>query len=51
MINFLPGIQSTASALTAERVRMDVVSQNIANADSPGYKPKDLKPLNPANLK
>jgi len=34
MINFFPGIQSTASALTAERVRMEVVSQNIANANT-----------------
>ncbi|MDX1952343.1 MAG: flagellar basal body rod protein FlgC [Verrucomicrobiota bacterium] len=32
MINFIPGIQSSSSALTAERIRMDVVSQNIANA-------------------
>jgi flagellar basal-body rod protein FlgC len=34
MINFLNGIQSTAAALTAERVRMDVISQNIANANT-----------------
>ncbi|HTI70333.1 MAG TPA: flagellar basal body rod protein FlgC [Candidatus Limnocylindria bacterium] len=32
MINLLSGIQSTSSALEAERVRMEVVSQNIANA-------------------
>jgi flagellar basal-body rod protein FlgC len=32
MINLLPGIQSTSSALTAERIRMEVVSQNIANS-------------------
>jgi flagellar basal-body rod protein FlgC len=32
MINLLPGIESTTSALQAERTRMDVVSQNIANA-------------------
>lgn len=32
MINILPGIQSTSSALTAERIRMEVVSANIANA-------------------
>lgn len=25
--------------------RQDVLSQNIANADTPGYKPKDLKKL------
>jgi flagellar basal-body rod protein FlgC len=34
MINFLSGIQSTAAALTAERVRMDVISQNVANANT-----------------
>lgn len=34
MINFLPGIQSTVAALSAERVRMEVVSQNIANANT-----------------
>ncbi|HYG33584.1 MAG TPA: flagellar basal body rod protein FlgC [Clostridia bacterium] len=34
MINFLPGIQSTSSALAAERVRLDVISQNIANANT-----------------
>ena len=32
-INFLPGIESSASALNAERVRMEVISQNIANAE------------------
>jgi flagellar basal-body rod protein FlgC len=32
MINILPGINSTTAALNAERVRMDVISQNIANA-------------------
>jgi flagellar basal-body rod protein FlgC len=33
MINLLNGIESTAAALTAERIRMDVVAQNIANAN------------------
>ena len=32
MVNLLGGINSTSSALKAERVRMDVVAQNIANA-------------------
>lgn len=31
-MNFITGLQSTASALNAEKVRMDVVAQNIANA-------------------
>ncbi|HZQ46763.1 MAG TPA: flagellar basal body protein, partial [Verrucomicrobiae bacterium] len=34
MINLLPGINSTSAALDAERIRMDVVSQNIANVDT-----------------
>jgi len=33
-INILPGINSTSSALAAERVRMEVISQNIANANT-----------------
>ena len=34
MINLLTGIASTASALNAERIRMEVVSQNMANANT-----------------
>jgi flagellar basal-body rod protein FlgC len=33
MIDLLPGIASSASALDAERVRMDVIAQNIANVN------------------
>lgn len=32
MINILNGIQSTSAALSAERTRLDVISENIANA-------------------
>ncbi len=32
MMNLIPAIDVTASALTAEKVKLDVVSQNIANA-------------------
>src|SRR6218665_1871771 len=42
MINVLTGINTTASALEAERIRMDVIGQNIANAEvsrAPGAKP------------
>lgn len=31
-MDLLPGIESTASALDAERLRMNVVAENIANA-------------------
>jgi len=34
MINMLNGLDSTSSALNAERIRMDVVSQNIANVNT-----------------
>jgi flagellar basal-body rod protein FlgC len=34
MLNILTGIDTTAAALNAERARMDVVSQNIANANT-----------------
>ena len=34
MISLLPGINSTAAALDAERIRMDVISQNIANVNT-----------------
>ena len=33
-MNFLSGIHATSSALNAEQVRMDVVAQNIANAQT-----------------
>lgn len=32
MIEILPALQSTTAALTAERTRLDVISENIANA-------------------
>ncbi len=34
MLNILTGINSTSSALEAERIRMEVISQNIANANT-----------------
>jgi flagellar basal-body rod protein FlgC len=34
MIDILSGIQSTAAALDAERKRLDVISENIANANT-----------------
>ena len=33
-INLLPGAASAASAIQAEKVRMEVISQNIANANT-----------------
>jgi flagellar basal-body rod protein FlgC len=34
MIDILSGVQSTTAALNAERTRMDVISENIANAQT-----------------
>lgn len=34
MINLIPAVESTASALEAERIRMEVIGQNIANANT-----------------
>ena len=34
MINLLTGIESSSSALNAERVRLEVIAQNIANANT-----------------
>lgn len=33
-MDLMPGISSTASALDAERTRLDVIAQNIANAQN-----------------
>ena len=32
MVDLLPGIQATSSALNAERIRTEIIAQNIANA-------------------
>jgi flagellar basal-body rod protein FlgC len=32
-MNFITGIQATSSALSAEKIRMDLVAQNVANAN------------------
>jgi len=34
MMNLLPGIQPTAQALDAEKLRMDLIAQNMANAQT-----------------
>lgn len=34
MINILTGIESSSAALNAERVRLEVIAQNIANANT-----------------
>lgn len=34
MISAIPGLQNTAAALTAERTRLEVIAQNIANVNT-----------------
>ena len=34
MIKIMPGVDSAASALAAEKVRMEVIAQNISNANT-----------------
>jgi flagellar basal-body rod protein FlgC len=34
MINFIPSLPSTSAALDAERTRLEVIAQNIANANT-----------------
>lgn len=34
MIHLVPGVQSTTAALNAERTRLDIIAQNIANANT-----------------
>lgn len=41
-MSFFGSMEISASGLAANRARMDLVSQNIANADTNGYKRKTL---------
>jgi flagellar basal-body rod protein FlgC len=47
-MNLIPGIEATGSALTAEKIRLEIIAQNIANSnttqDSDGnvYKRKEV---------
>ena len=36
------GMDINASGMSAQRLRMDVISENIANVDTPGYKRQDV---------
>ena len=38
MINFIASLPSTTAALDAERTRLEVIAQNIANANTIGMK-------------
>lgn len=34
MLNLIPGVKATGAALNAERTRLDIIAQNIANANT-----------------
>jgi flagellar basal-body rod protein FlgC len=34
MLNLIPGVGATSAALNAERTRLDIIAQNIANANT-----------------
>ena len=48
MIDILPGVKMTASALNAERMRLEAVSQNIAHANT--TRGADGKPYQPQHV-
>ena len=33
-MNLIPGVESTGSALTAEKIRLEIIAQNIANSNT-----------------
>ena len=33
-MNLIPGVESTGSALSAEKIRLEIIAQNIANANT-----------------
>jgi flagellar basal-body rod protein FlgB len=41
----IPLVQAMKQKMGYLSARQSVLAQNIANADTPGYKPKDLQPL------
>lgn len=41
-MGFYDGMDIAASGLTAERLRMDTTAQNLANAQTPGYRRRSV---------
>ena len=33
-MNLIPGVESTGSALSAEKIRLEIIEQNIANSNT-----------------
>ena len=49
-LNSIPLISLLAKRMAWLNERQSVLAQNVANADTPGYQPLDLKPLDFAEL-
>ena len=45
MLGDLPLISALKSRMQYHQSRQKTLAENVANADSPGYKPKDLRPF------
>lgn len=45
MIGDIPLIAAIKSRMQYHQTRQKLLAENVANADSPGYRPKDLKPF------
>ncbi len=45
MLGDLPLISAIKSRMQYHQSRQKMLAENVANADSPGYKPRDLKPF------
>ena len=48
MLGELPLMTAIKSRLQYHQSRQKLLAENVANADSPGYKPRDLKPISRA---
>ena len=45
MLGDLPLIAAIKNRMQYHQTRQKLLAENVANADSPGYRPKDLKPF------
>jgi flagellar basal-body rod protein FlgB len=45
MIGELPLLSAIKNRMQYHQARQKLLAENVANADSPGFKPKDLKPF------
>jgi flagellar basal-body rod protein FlgB len=48
MLSDMPLIAALKGRMQYHQARQKLLAENVANADSPGYRPKDLKPFDAA---